>query len=109
MAEPLDFETVENAGGGDRTHTILRSLDFESSASASSATPAIATKATPFQPIRKTKFLKRGFVSFTLCFATTWSGGDFRFNSKREAFTVCETWKALLCRDSSTGEAEFHR
>ena len=30
----------ENAGGGDRTHTILRSLDFESSASASSATPA---------------------------------------------------------------------
>ena len=28
------------AGGGDRTHTILRSLDFESSASASSATPA---------------------------------------------------------------------
>ncbi len=29
-----------NAGGGARTHTILRSLDFESSASASSATPA---------------------------------------------------------------------
>src|SRR5207253_1987226 len=29
-----------SAGGGDRTHTILRSLDFESSASASSATPA---------------------------------------------------------------------
>jgi dodecin len=27
-------------GGGARTHTILRSLDFESSASASSATPA---------------------------------------------------------------------
>jgi hypothetical protein len=33
-------EPAENAGGGDRTHTILRSLDFESSASASSATPA---------------------------------------------------------------------
>ncbi len=33
------------AGGGDRTHTILRSLDFESSASASSATPAIASEA----------------------------------------------------------------
>ena len=30
------------AGGGDRTHTILRSLDFESSASANSATPAFA-------------------------------------------------------------------
>ena len=30
------------AGGGARTHTILRSLDFESSASASSATPAKA-------------------------------------------------------------------
>jgi hypothetical protein len=29
------------AGGGARTHTILRSLDFESSASANSATPAI--------------------------------------------------------------------
>src|SRR6266403_88346 len=31
------------AGGGARTHTILRSLDFESSASASSATPAQRT------------------------------------------------------------------
>src|ERR1700694_1690490 len=31
------------AGGGARTHTILRSLDFESSASASSATPAAGT------------------------------------------------------------------
>src|SRR5262245_52095689 len=30
----------ETAGGGARTHTILRSLDFESSASANSATPA---------------------------------------------------------------------
>ena len=30
----------ESAGGGARTHTILRSLDFESSASANSATPA---------------------------------------------------------------------
>jgi hypothetical protein len=29
------------AGGGARTHTTLRPLDFESSASASSATPAI--------------------------------------------------------------------
>src|SRR5437016_2460056 len=36
----------ENAGGGDRTHTILRSLDFESSASASSATPARRDQAT---------------------------------------------------------------
>src|ERR1700720_2416242 len=33
-----------NAGGGARTHTILRSLDFESSASASSATPAAGKK-----------------------------------------------------------------
>src|SRR5207237_1905874 len=33
------------AGGGARTHTILRSLDFESSASASSATPAAIKKA----------------------------------------------------------------
>lgn len=30
----------DGAGGGDRTHTPLRVLDFESSASASSATPA---------------------------------------------------------------------
>src|SRR3981081_3021798 len=34
------FARSECAGGGARTHTILRSLDFESSASASSATPA---------------------------------------------------------------------
>src|SRR5437667_5106120 len=32
------------AGGGARTHTILRSLDFESSASANSATPAFTLK-----------------------------------------------------------------
>jgi hypothetical protein len=32
--------TQTTAGGGARTHTILRSLDFESSASANSATPA---------------------------------------------------------------------
>ena len=31
----------KSAGGGARTHTILRSLDFESSASANSATPAL--------------------------------------------------------------------
>src|SRR5438094_5697051 len=31
---------ARTAGGGAPTHTILRSLDFESSASASSATPA---------------------------------------------------------------------
>jgi hypothetical protein len=38
------MDAAENAGGGDRTHTILRSLDFESSASASSATPAKGIK-----------------------------------------------------------------
>ena len=32
----------EDAGGGARTHTALRPLDFESSASANSATPAYA-------------------------------------------------------------------
>ena len=37
--ESVDF--VADAGGGNRTHTLLRELDFESSASASSATPAI--------------------------------------------------------------------
>src|SRR6476620_616521 len=31
----------EPAGGGARTHTALRPLDFESSASANSATPAL--------------------------------------------------------------------
>jgi hypothetical protein len=40
------MDAAENAGGGDRTHTILRSLDFESSASASSATPARRDQAT---------------------------------------------------------------
>src|SRR6476620_10435108 len=34
------LEADGGAGGGDRTHTPLRVLDFESSASASSATPA---------------------------------------------------------------------
>src|SRR6267143_313418 len=37
------------AGGGARTHTILRSLDFESSASASSATPALRTGAKEYE------------------------------------------------------------
>ena len=32
---------VEYAGGGNRTHTLLREPDFESGASASSATPAM--------------------------------------------------------------------
>ena len=40
------MDAAETAGGGDRTHTILRSLDFESSASASSATPARRDQAT---------------------------------------------------------------
>ena len=34
------------AGGGARTHTALRPLDFESSASASSATPAFRKNGT---------------------------------------------------------------
>ena len=33
-----------STGGGTRTHTSLRTLDFESSASANSATPAISSK-----------------------------------------------------------------
>src|SRR5205807_10481393 len=37
-------DAAKNAGGGVRTHTILRSLAFESSASASSATPASRMK-----------------------------------------------------------------
>src|SRR5437773_2278029 len=41
---------AQAAGGGDRTHTILRSLDFESSASASSATPARRNQATKEKP-----------------------------------------------------------
>src|SRR5207247_3361348 len=36
----------EIAGGGARTHTALRPLDFESSASASSATPAFRKNGT---------------------------------------------------------------
>src|SRR5438552_6197807 len=43
MTSAQDFPGTKEqrfAGGGARTHTILRSLDFESSASASSATPA---------------------------------------------------------------------
>src|SRR5439155_8057329 len=36
----------ESAGGGARTHTALRPLDFESSASANSATPAFGKSET---------------------------------------------------------------
>ena len=43
------------ADGGDRTHTLLPVLDFESSASANSATSAFCEEATtnPFAPKRK--------------------------------------------------------
>src|SRR4051812_23720728 len=48
------FPSVTNwftcaAGGGARTHTILRSLDFESSASANSATPALGSGAKRYE------------------------------------------------------------
>ncbi len=36
-----NFGFPADAGGGNRTHTLLREPDFESGASASSATPAI--------------------------------------------------------------------
>src|SRR5207247_738989 len=42
----------ELAGGGARTHTALRPLDFESSASANSATPACRKNATIRSPRR---------------------------------------------------------
>ena len=48
----------EDAGGGARTHTTLRSLDFESSASANSATPASARVDTT-KPATKLKFQSR--------------------------------------------------
>ena len=58
---PLTYEKRGFAGGGARTHTTLRPLDFESSASANSATPASARfdttkRATKlkFQSLRKT-------------------------------------------------------
>src|SRR5204862_7401767 len=41
-AQRSTCDVRESAGGGARTHTALRPLDFESSASANSATPAIA-------------------------------------------------------------------
>src|SRR5438093_8691241 len=53
------------AGGGDRTHTILRSLDFESSASASSATPARRDQAT-----KEKRKLKRQQMSSLLSEST---------------------------------------
>ena len=43
----------KNAGGGNRTHTLLRELDFESSASASSATPAMGSIILPQSFSRK--------------------------------------------------------
>src|SRR6266403_728800 len=41
-----------SAGGGARTHTALRPLDFESSASANSATPAFFSKGTARYDLR---------------------------------------------------------
>ncbi len=41
-----------SAGGGDRTHTPLREPDFESGASASSATPARSWHTVPHRPFR---------------------------------------------------------
>jgi hypothetical protein len=40
----LRFAAVESTDGGDRTHTHLRELDFESSASANSATSAFVRR-----------------------------------------------------------------
>src|ERR1700743_927325 len=40
IKKPLNKRLFPYAGGGTRTHTSLRTQDFESSASASSATPA---------------------------------------------------------------------
>lgn len=39
-SHPVTSDDNEDTGGGTRTHTSLRTLDFESSASANSATPA---------------------------------------------------------------------
>ena len=57
VAPEVVHSPIRIAGGGARTHTILRSLDFESSASASSATPAAGMEASerglrlkPFSP-----------------------------------------------------------
>jgi hypothetical protein len=52
-ASPL--QNVRCADGGDRTHTHLRELDFESSASANSATSAFVKRELfkPFSPKRK--------------------------------------------------------
>src|SRR5438552_14599062 len=55
------------AGGGARTHTILRSLDFESSASASSATPAALKtdqQSTEFEQKLKRLPASRALASF---------------------------------------------
>ncbi len=38
------------AGGGNRTHTLLREPDFESGASASSATPALLGQGYDYRP-----------------------------------------------------------
>ena len=45
------------AGGGARTHTALRPLDFESSASANSATPAILKGTETIRPRRRSSTL----------------------------------------------------
>src|SRR5207244_11778769 len=46
----------ETAGGGARTHTALRPLDFESSASANSATPALSRERDDTVSAQKLKY-----------------------------------------------------
>src|SRR5437867_3215517 len=63
------LNTQEFAGGGARTHTILRSLDFESSASASSATPAASKtdqQSTKFEQKLKRFPTSRALASFVV-------------------------------------------
>ena len=60
-------DPVTRAGGGARTHTILRSLDFESSASANSATPARKCEATKSKAkLKRFRRVESGRVSRNL-------------------------------------------
>ena len=51
---------LESADGGGRTHTLLPVLDFESSASASSATSALSKEQIPSASQEKRKYSAQG-------------------------------------------------
>ena len=85
---PLNAQCSDKkiAGGGARTHTILRSLDFESSASANSATPALGDRSERIRDSRASSTSWRCRVPLSsahpVCTEKTQSAEDSEYYSR---------------------------